>query len=206
MFTGLIECTGVLRVARRAATSRRFSIDAEFASELVRGESVAVSGVCLTVEAMQTRSFEVTAVAETLGRSTLAGLRPGQRVNLERSLRLSDRLGGHLVTGHIDGTGRVSSHTRGTAGRLLAVDFPSEFDPLVVDKGSIAIDGVSLTVVEAGRGRLTVALIPQTCEVTTLGSLKTGDRVNLEFDLMAKYLWRRERLGTSWLEEETDRV
>jgi riboflavin synthase len=206
MFTGLVESTGRLRAARRAGASRRFTIEAAFAPELVQGESVAVSGVCLSVEASDERSFEVTAVAETLARSTLGSARTGHRVNLERSLTLSDRLGGHLVTGHVDGTGRVRAHTRSAGGRLLAIDYPVEFDPWIVDKGSIALDGVSLTVVEAGRGRFTVALIPQTCAVTTLGGLTTGDRVNLEFDLVGKYLWRQGRLGSAWIREEAIRV
>lgn len=206
MFTGLIECMGRLREARPAGGSRQFTIEAPFVSELTHGESVAVGGVCLSVECCHAGAFEVTAVAETLSRSTLSAVRPGQSLNLERSLRLSDRLGGHLVTGHIDGTGRVLSHTEGRAGRLLAVDFAVEFNPFVVDKGSIAVDGVSLTVVEARSGRFSVALIPQTWQATTLGRLKAGDRVNLEFDLVAKYLWRQHPTSARDAKEENIRV
>jgi len=206
VFTGLVECMGKLRTARPSGGSRHFTIEAGFAAELTRGESVAVGGVCLSVEAAQAGAFEVTAVAETLCRSTLAVVRPGQGLNLERSLRLSDRLGGHLVTGHIDATGRVRSHVEDASGRILAVDFPVEFAPFLVDKGSIAVDGVSLTVVEAKAGHFTVALIPETCKATTLGHLKAGDRVNLEFDLIAKYLWRQHRVGTPEVKEETTRV
>lgn len=206
MFTGLVECLGRLQSARPLGSSRHFTIEAGFAAELTRGESVAVGGVCLSVEAAQASAFEVTAVAETLNRSTLASIRPGQGLNLERSLRLSDRLGGHLVTGHIDATGRVRSHLEGTSGRILAVDFPVEFEPFLVDKGSIAVDGVSLTVVEAKPGHFTVALIPETCKATTLGHLKAGDRVNLEFDLIAKYIWRQHRVGAPEVNKEATRV
>lgn len=206
MFTGLVECAGRLRGARPDGTSRRLSIEAAFSAELTQGESVAVGGVCLTVEAAHPKAFEVTAVAETLSRSTLAAIRPGQSLNLERALRLSDRLGGHLVTGHIDALGTVRSHTEGREGRVLAVDFPVDFDPFVVEKGSIAIDGVSLTVASVQGGWFTVALIPQTCRLTTLGRLKAGDRVNLEFDLVAKYLWRQHRRDVPEVVEEATRV
>ncbi len=206
MFTGLVECTGRLALARKAGTSRRLKIEAPFASELEEGESVAVAGACLSVEANDEGHFEVTAVSETLTRTTLGKARIGTLLNLERSLRLSDRLGGHLVTGHIDAVGRVARHTTGPSGRILEVTFPVEFDPLIVDKGSIALDGVSLTVVVAGRGRFTVALIPQTCQLTTLGRLKTGDHVNLEFDLVAKYWWRQARVGQGHPRKESERV
>jgi riboflavin synthase len=140
-------------------------------------------------------SFSVTAVAETLRRTSLGSIRTGHEVNLERSLRLSDRLGGHMVTGHVDATGRVDSTRAGAAERILKVTFPADYGPLVVEKGSIAIDGVSLTVVEAGAKHITVALIPQTCDLTTLGDLHVGDKVNLEFDLVAKYLLRFRKYG-----------
>lgn len=205
MFTGLVESTGKLKLARRAGTSRRLKLEAPFASELVLGESVAVSGVCLSVESNDEKHFEVTAIAETLSRTTLGSARIGTSLNLERSLRLSDRLGGHLVTGHIDTVGRVVRRTTG-ASRILEVSFPVEFDPLIVDKGSIALDGVSLTVVTAGHGRFTVALIPQTCERSTLGRLKSGDPVNLEFDLVGKYWWRQARTGPGQNRKETERV
>lgn len=206
MFTGLVECAGRLKTARRAGTSRRLKIEAPFAGELAMGESVSVSGVCLSVEAKSGSHFEATAVRETLSHSTLGEARVGSRLNLERSLRLSDRLGGHLVTGHVDVKGRVVSLKRGTDGLVLTVKYPVKFDPLVVDKGSVAVDGVSLTVAKAGRGQFTVALIPQTCQLTTLGQLGPGAHVNLEFDLVGKYWWRQARLGQGWNRKETEHV
>lgn len=206
MFTGLVESTGKVLLARKAGTSRRFRIEAPFAAELSEGESVSVSGVCLSVEEIGERYFEATAVAETLSRTTLGTARVGTPLNLERSLRLSDRLGGHFVTGHIDTVGRVVKRTVGRAGRLLEISFPAAFDPLIVDKGSIAVDGVSLTVVKAGRGRFSVALIPQTCQETTLGHQAAGDHVNLEFDLAGKYWWRQAQLAPPSHSKETERV
>jgi len=166
-----------------------------FASELVLGESVCTQGACLSVVELGKDRFSVTAVAETLRRTSLGDLRAGHEVNLERSLRLADRLGGHMVTGHVDATGRVDSTRSGVAESILKVSFPADYGPLVVEKGSIAIDGVSLTVVEAGAKHITVALIPHTCELTTLGSVQVGEKVNLEFDLVAKYLLRFRQLG-----------
>lgn len=205
MFTGLVECRGSVAASRRAGSSRRLRFAAPFAAELSLGESVSVAGVCLSVERYEARHFETTAVAETLARTTLGETRAGAAINLERSLRLSDRLGGHLVTGHVDAMGRVISRKDDAKGRVLTVQYPAGFDPLVVDKGSIAVDGVSLTVVKAGRGRFSVALIPQTCERTTLGALAAGSRVNLEFDLVGKYLWRQSRLGRV-VRKERERV
>jgi riboflavin synthase len=195
MFTGLVEHKGRLRAVKPEGASKRFSIEVPFASELEMGESVCTQGACLSVVELGRDVFSVTAVAETLRRTSLGGMRVGQKVNLERSLRLSDRLGGHMVTGHVDATGRVDSTRAGAAERILKISFPADYSPLVVEKGSIAIDGVSLTVVEAGAQHVTVALIPQTCDLTTLGDVHVGDKVNLEFDLVAKYLLRFRQLG-----------
>lgn len=206
MFTGLVECAGRLRSTRRAGTSRRLKIEAPFARKLSLGESVAVAGVCLSVEARGAKHFEATAIAETLSRSTLGDAEEGSNLNLERSLRLSDRLGGHLVTGHIDVKGRVVTMKRGVDGLLLVVKYPVKFDPLIVEKGSIAVDGVSLTVARAGRGQFSVALIPQTLQLTTLGQLQPGDHVNLEFDLLGKYWWRQSRLRATRNRKENSYV
>ncbi|GAC1312227.1 MAG: riboflavin synthase [Acidimicrobiales bacterium] len=180
MFTGIVEELGHLR--RRAGA--RF----EFEAYLVRGglgigDSVAHNGVCLTVVDLFDNAYAVDVVDETLERSTLGDLAPGDPVNLERPVRLSDRLGGHLVQGHVDGVGEVVS-----AAPDLAVRVPAGLARYLVDKGSITVDGCSLTVVEARADGFSVAVIPHTAEVTTLGRRRPGDRVNLEVDVVAKYV------------------
>jgi riboflavin synthase len=173
MFTGIVERTG--RVAR---PGRRLAVETGW-SDLVPGESVAVAGVCLTVARLSKTAAEFDIVAETLKRSTLGGYKRGDRVNLERALRHGARISGHLVQGHVEGTGRVTQ-----TGSTLRVE--TEFAAQMIPKGSIAVDGVSLTIVDVGPGAFTVALIPTTRRITTLGSVKKGARVNLELDLLTK--------------------
>lgn len=190
MFTGLT--LGMGEISRRSPRGAEFELtvtpDFDWASPLVLGESIAVSGVCLTVTRVAgSRAFTAYASGETLGRSTLGGAR---RVNLERALALGDRLGGHIVSGHVDGLGRVVSVSR--AGASLVYTFGAGADLLagVVPKGSIAIEGVSLTVNEVRDDSFTVNLIPHTAGLTTLGLLKPGEAVNLETDLIGKYIHR----------------
>jgi len=180
MFTGLIEELGSLA----ARDGHRFT----FAAELVTtdanvGDSIAVDGCCLTVVALDPGRWSADVVDETLSRTTLGGLRPGDPVNLERPVRPSDRLGGHVVQGHVDRLGEVLS-----AGAALVVGTPHT--RYLVEKGSVAVDGVSLTVTDVKDDRFRVAVIPHTAAVTTLGSLQPGDNVNLEFDILAKYVER----------------
>ena len=180
MFTGLIEELGSLAIR----DGPRFT----FASDLVTtdakvGDSIAVNGCCLTVIALDPGRWSADVVDETLSRTTLGGLRPGDPVNLERPVRPSDRLGGHVVQGHVDGLGEVVA-----AGADLVVGTPDT--RYLVEKGSVAVDGVSLTVANVEDDRFRVALIPHTAAVTTLGSLQAGDKVNLEFDILAKYVER----------------
>jgi riboflavin synthase len=193
MFTGIVEERGrVARVAGSALTVEATTVgdDAEV------GASIAVSGVCLTVVANERRgggrlgllSFDL--AQETLARTTLEALRPGDGVNLERPVTLLTRLGGHLVQGHVDGVGEVREVRPVREGRELTFGLPDGTARYVVEKGSIAVDGVSLTVTGAGDDWFGVALIPHTLEATTLGGLAPGDRVNLEVDLMAKYVER----------------
>jgi riboflavin synthase len=163
-----------------------------FASELSLGESIAVNGACLTVIGRDADSFRFQAGPETLRRTNLGELAPGDRVNLERALRLSDRLGGHLVQGHIDGVGRIASRDRQGEWETVWFSCPPELATQMVGKGSIAVDGVSLTLVDVAPERFSVALIPHTLTNTTLGFKKSGDTVNLETDLIAKYV-------TKWL-------
>jgi len=193
MFTGLIETVGRVVELRPEAGLARLSVTSTLPpEELSRGESVAVDGVCLTVVDCAGDRFRADVVAETLARSTLGRLRPGSRVNLERALRVGDRLGGHWVQGHVDGTVRVAAVRHSGADHRVTLDLPAELRRYVALKGSVALDGVSLTVSGLAGGRVEVALIPETLERTTLGDLRAGDRLNVEVDLLARYL---ERLG-----------
>ncbi|HUU08919.1 MAG TPA: riboflavin synthase [Phycisphaerae bacterium] len=191
MFTGLIETIGRVVSAEPSAAGLRLRVDLGPAAEGVRpGDSINLGGACQTVAAIDAAVTAFDTVAETLARTTLGTWRPGTPVNVERSLRSGDRLDGHFVAGHVDATGRVVANGEGPGGWVLRVEAPAELAPEIAPKGSIAIDGVSLTVVEAGPAALTVALIPTTLRQTTLGRLKPGDRVNIETDLLAKYVRR----------------
>jgi|UniRef100_A0A7C3UXX2 riboflavin synthase len=191
MFTGLVEGVGEIVELRRLAEGLRLAVAPPFpVAELDLGESVAVSGACLTVVAVQGRAFQVDVSPETLARSTLSAKQVGDRVNLERALRLGDRLGGHLVTGHVDGLGVLKERRQGPQHLELAFGLPAPLAPLVIEKGSIAVDGVSLTVNAVRDQVFTVNVIPFTARDTTLGGLKVGDRVNLETDIIGKYVAR----------------
>src|SRR4029077_12471644 len=186
MFTGIVERAG--RVVR---PGRRLVVDTGW-TDLALGESVAVAGVCLTVARRSERAAEFDLVAETLKKTTLGALRRGDRVNLERALRHGDRISGHLVQGHVEGTGRVVQ-----TGRTLRVE--TELASQMVPKGSITVDGVSLTIVDVEPAAFTVALIPTTRRITTLGRVKRGARVNLELDLLSKRPGRPSRLTRDFL-------
>jgi riboflavin synthase len=189
MFTGLIQTLGrVERVGPRAGATR-LAIRSEFpAASIQDGESIAVDGVCLTVARHAGGVFEADAVAETLAKTTLGALRPGDAVHLERSLAIGDRLGGHLVQGHVDAVARVVSLKRRGGDVRLEVSLPAELRGLVASKGSIALHGVSLTVAAMKARSFDVALIPETLQRTKLGGLRAGDRLNVEVDLLARYL------------------
>ncbi len=191
MFTGIIESVGTVRSVSRQPDSVRLTVEApDLAGDLKRGESVCVSGVCLTVVAFKSDSFEVDLVPETLHRTSLGRLDAGSRVNVERSVRLQDRLGGHLVSGHIDGVGTVSARIAEGEGVRLTIQPPRELQRYLAEKGSICVDGVSLTVAAVTPLGFDVALIPFTLSHTTLAELTEGARVNLEADLIAKYVER----------------
>ena len=191
MFTGLVETIGEVVSVERTAGALRLRVDLKGAAEGVApGDSVNLGGACQTVARIDGTTAAFDTVAETLARTTLGSWGPGTAVNIERSLRPGDRLGGHFVAGHVDGTGRVVENGERGGGWVLRVEPPAELLPEIAPKGSIAIDGVSLTVVEAGPGGVSIALIPTTLARTTLGRLKAGDRVNLETDLLAKYVRR----------------
>lgn len=191
MFTGIVEEVGTVAIVRNLGQSCQLLIRGKVVpSDARTGDSVCVSGACLTVTRVEGDAFWTEAVAETLSRTTLGGLRVGAPVNLERSVTPATRLGGHFVTGHVDGVGTVAGlRHEGTSARMTVACSP-DLAPMIAQKGSIAVDGVSLTVAEAESDRFSVALIPHTLEVTTLGKLREGDSVNLETDMMAKYLLR----------------
>jgi riboflavin synthase len=191
MFTGLVEALGTLtRRDPDGAGGRHLTLAAPFAAELALGESVAVNGACLTVVELTPDTFRVQAGPETLRRTNLGDLSPGDRANLERSLRLGDRLGGHLVQGHVDGVARIAE--RLPQGEWETVWFAAapELVAPMVPKGSVAVDGVSLTLVDVTADRFSVALIPLTLAVTTLGFKPVGAAVNIETDLFGKYVWK----------------
>jgi riboflavin synthase len=194
MFTGIIREIGKVERAQKKGGGLRITVHApRSASELRINDSVSVNGVCQTVIECDETSFTVEAVEETLSKTTLANLRDGSLVNLELPLRLDDRIGGHLVQGHVDGVGTVVSLHKLANSWLVTVDIPHDFLRYVIPIGSIAIDGVSLTIASLRESRITVSLIPHTLEETTLKSLGVGSKVNLEFDLIGKYI---ERLVT----------
>jgi riboflavin synthase len=191
MFTGLVEALGIVReLTFSGAGSRLVIVEPTIAAELRLGESVAVNGVCLTVVAHDAETFAFEAGPETLQRTNLGSLTIGDRVNLERSLRVSDRFGGHFVQGHVDGVGRIDQ--RIAQGEWLTVWFscPAALAEQMASKGSVAVDGVSLTLVDVETCRFSVALIPHTLNHTTLGFKDAGAAVNLETDLLAKYVWK----------------
>ncbi|KKM12945.1 riboflavin synthase subunit alpha [Clostridiales bacterium PH28_bin88] len=191
MFTGLVEELGAVQQLVRGADSARLSISAGRVLEDVKlGDSIAVNGVCLTAVEFSGRRFEVEVMAETLAKTNLGSLKPGDRVNLERALRVGDRLGGHLVSGHIDGVGTIKKQERRDIAVLAEIEGPPEALRFCIPKGSIAVDGVSLTVVTCTRHSFWVSLIPHTAQATTLGFKRLGDTVNLEADMLAKYVER----------------
>lgn len=190
MFTGIIAAVGAVREVKPAAGGVRVAIDtAALALADVRsGDSIAVDGVCLTAVRLQSSGFEADVSQETLNCTT--GFAPGTKVNLEKSLRLADRLGGHLVSGHVDGVGTVTRFEASGDNRLLAVAAPRELEKYIARKGSIAVNGVSLTVNAVNGSAFEINLIPHTLQTTNLNGLTIGSKVNLEVDLLARYVER----------------
>jgi riboflavin synthase len=195
MFTGLIEAVGVVSELTPTSSGFRLSIRTPLASELRQGESVAVNGVCLTVINCDQSGWAADIGPETAGVTTLGSLMPGQRVNLERSMRADGRFGGHFVQGHADGMGIVDAIRPDGESHWITVRIAPELEPCVILKGSIAIEGVSLTVARLERAVLHVMIVPFTWAHTTLSSLRTGDRVNVECDMVGKYVARSMELA-----------
>ncbi|HYZ36952.1 MAG TPA: riboflavin synthase [Pseudonocardiaceae bacterium] len=200
MFTGIVEELGELLSRHERPDAAQFTVSAPLASCDARaGDSISVNGVCLTVVNVQDGAFTADVIGETLRRSSLGTARPGDRINLERAAKLGDRLGGHLVQGHVDGTGTVLSRTApqdGAPWELIRIRMPTALARYVVEKGSIAVDGVSLTVIEVCSDEFSVGLIPTTQQLTTLGLRRPGELVNLEVDIIAKYV---DRMISSYL-------
>ncbi|MEJ7894736.1 MAG: riboflavin synthase [Solirubrobacteraceae bacterium] len=189
MFTGLVAALGSVAAVEPAGDGSRLTIAAgDLARELAEGDSVAVNGVCLTAVAIDGDRFTADVVAETLRRSSLGPLHEGAAVNLELPLRATDRLGGHVVQGHVDGVGLVVASQPGGLGRRIRIEAGADLLRYIVEKGSIAVDGVSLTVAEVDESGFAVALIPETLQRTTLGGAEPGRRVNVEVDVLAKYV------------------
>ncbi|MFI2781554.1 riboflavin synthase [Streptomyces sp. ALB3] len=191
MFTGIVEELGEVTAVERLDDASRFRLRGPVVTEGAKhGDSIAVNGVCLTVVDLGDGEFTADVMAETLGRSSLGALAPGSRVNLERPMALGGRLGGHIVQGHVDGTGRIIEREVSEHWEIVKISLPDGLTRYVVEKGSITVDGVSLTVVDAGPDHFTISLIPTTLALTTLGIKKPGDPVNLEVDVLAKYVER----------------
>jgi riboflavin synthase len=190
MFTGIIESLATVAAVQHEGSNIHFSIESTLTNELKVDQSVAHNGVCLTVTAIQGNTYTVTAVAETLAKTTLGEWKAGDKVNLERSLKLGDRLDGHFVQGHVDAVGHCIAKETLDGSWLFRFRFPERYAMLVIEKGSICINGVSLTVFNTGRDECTVTIIPYTYTHTNFQTIETGTVVNLEFDVLGKYLLR----------------
>jgi riboflavin synthase len=198
VFTGLIDDVGTITSVADTSAGRELRIACRY-GDLQAGESIAVNGACLTVLQHAPGSFTVAAIATTLGRTTVGGWTAGRRVNLERALRVGDRLGGHFVQGHVDGVATVHGSRQAGDARLVDLALPAGLAELMVQHGSVAVDGVSLTVNDLpAPGVLQVSLIDYTMRHTTLGTLSTGDEVHVEADMLGKYVQRLLKESTSW--------
>ena len=204
VFTGLIEEIGTVRSLAQGTVGRLVVASGRIAGDVAIGDSVAVNGACLTVTSINGGEIAFDAVPETLSRTTIGDLRPGDKVNLESSLRVGAPIGGHFVLGHVDGVGVIESSRPLGESQVIRISAPGEVLRYVVEKGSIAVDGISLTVVSCDRSGITIAVIPHTLEATTLHSKRAGDKVNLEADILGKYVEKLlGHLGPGRVTEET---
>lgn len=204
MFTGLVEKVGSVVSLQQNRDILELKIAVQgLVDELYMGQSVAVSGVCLSVTSLDRNAFSVDMMPETAQRSTLGNLSRGMKVNLERALRADSRMDGHIVTGHIDTVGKIESLSSAGLSREIEISVPEQYLKQVVEKGSVAIDGISLTVVRVSKTSLTVGIIPTTLRDTTLGEARTGDLVNIETDILAKYVQKMMELQTGSARERT---
>lgn len=194
MFTGIIETLGRVTEVSTSGTNRSFWISSALSAELKVDQSISHNGVCLTVEEIRNGQHRVTAIAETLEKTTLGNWQAGAPVNLERCLPFNGRLDGHFVQGHVDTTGICTERIEKEGSWEFVIDYPEKFAPLVIEKGSVSLNGISLTAFDISRTSLRVAIIPYTFEHTTMSQLKAGEAVNIEFDLIGKYIDRKIQL------------
>jgi riboflavin synthase, alpha subunit len=199
MFTGIIEEVGLIRDIRKDKSNVVLSVEAKFLTELKIDQSISHNGVCLTVSDLHSDYYEVTVINETLDRSNIGELSKNSIVNLERCMRVGDRLDGHFVQGHVDTQGTCSNVDDINGSWVFTIDYPKEYSKLLVPKGSVTINGVSLTVVDAGFDQLSIAIIPYTYLHTNFKTLEKGDKVNLEFDILGKYLLRQQEIDENIL-------
>lgn len=197
MFTGIIESTARVAAIAHEGSNINFTVESSLTPELKVDQSVAHNGVCLTVVSITGNRYVVTAVAETLAKTNLANWQVGDLVNMERSLRLGDRLDGHFVQGHVDATATCIAKETLDGSWLFRFRFPAQYASLIIEKGSICINGVSLTVFNTGRDECTVTIIPYTYTHTNFGQLEAGSVVNIEFDVLGKYLLRMQELNAN---------
>jgi riboflavin synthase len=197
MFTGIIESTARVAAIAHEGSNINFTVESSLTPELKVDQSVAHNGVCLTVVSITGNQYVVTAVAETLAKTNLANWQVGDLVNIERSLRLGDRLDGHFVQGHVDATATCITKETLDGSWLFRFRFPAQYASLIIEKGSICINGVSLTVFNTGRDECTVTIIPYTYTHTNFGQLEAGSVVNIEFDVLGKYLLRMQELNAN---------
>ncbi len=189
MFTGIVETTGSIQAVDGERGGLKLTVEAPtMAADFEQGDSIAVNGVCLTVVDHGDEAFDVEIVPETVSRTTFGDLQVGHRVNLERPLRLSDRIDGHLVQGHVDGVGRIAAREERGNSQWYEVEIPVDLTPFVIEKGSIALDGISLTIAGLAGNLAAVSIIPHTASITTFGSRQIGDRVNIEVDMIGRYV------------------
>ena len=194
MFTGIIESKGLINGISDQGTNRNFSINSDLASQFKVDQSVSHNGVCLTVEAVSGNNYQVTAIQETLSKTTLGNWQTGQVINLEQCLQWNGRVDGHVVQGHVDSTGTCIGKKTLPGSWEYRIQFPEKFASLVIEKGSIAMDGISLTIFDISKNEFSVAIIPYTYEHTNIKQLEIGVEVNLEFDMVGKYVNRHLQL------------
>jgi|SRR5687768_14037156 len=191
MFTGIIETMGQIKEASTSGTNKSFWIESSFTNELKIDQSLAHNGVCLTIEDIQNAAYKITAIKETLEKTNLNQWSIGTHINLERSLQLSGRLDGHFVQGHVDAIGTIVRKKDMNGSWELNIEFPKKFAPLAIEKGSICLEGISLTIFAVKKSSFKVAIIPYTWQHTNLQFLNEKDTINLEFDLLGKYIDRK---------------